>query len=41
MVYAVVKGYELAHREAEHPPRAATRSKHPLGDSETKVEWVP
>jgi hypothetical protein len=41
VLYAIVKGYEHARHEAEHPPPLATASKTPLEKSPAKIEWVP
>jgi hypothetical protein len=41
LFYAVVKGYEQARYESEHPARPGTPSKTPLGKSPANIEWVP
>lgn len=41
VLYALVRGYEHARHEAEHPTRPGTPSKTPLEKSPAKIEWVP
>ncbi len=41
MVYAVVRGYELATEEAAQPPRTPQPPKSLLGESPVTVGWLP
>ena len=41
MLHAVVQGYEAGRHEVEHPRRAATPSKAPLGTAAPKIDWGP
>jgi hypothetical protein len=41
VIHAVVKGYEQARNEAEHPQKVGTQSKTPLERSPAKINWVP
>lgn len=41
VIYATIKGYELAQHDVEHPHKPATLSKSPLEKSPAKINWVP